>query len=103
MCENGVTERSPAAPQPRTSGRRTLLTLPPAPVQVEHLLRISDVELHLITDKLTYKLRCGADAPEGTMQRWFDELVIPPPPLAPLLLSPRALRAPCDASTAGPS
>ena len=58
---------------------------------------LSDVEVHLITDKLTYKLRCGADAPEGTMQRWFDELVIPPPP-------PRL--APCErlaTPTAGPS
>ena len=32
---------------------------------------VSDVELHLITDKLTCKLRCGADVPDGTMQRWF--------------------------------
>ena len=42
--------------------------MPCAPVQVEHLLRISNVELHLVTASLTYKLRCGSDAPTDAIQ-----------------------------------
>ena len=52
------------------------------------MVRVSEAELKLVTPRLTYTLRCGADAPPRTMRRWFDELLVrmdelrrlPPPP-----------------------
>ena len=58
----------------RVSSSQTTTTPPTAKrhamcnVQVEHLLRISNVELHLVTASLTYKLRCGSDAPTDAIQ-----------------------------------
>jgi K+-dependent Na+/Ca+ exchanger-like protein len=44
--------------------------------KVHNVVRFSSVELHLVTPKQKYKLRCGADVDPETIQQWFDHLIV---------------------------
>ena len=44
--------------------------------EVHNVVRFSSVELHLVTPKQKYKLRCGADVDPATIQQWFDHLIV---------------------------